>query len=244
MEKLKICLFTTIYKRYELTNYVLNYYNKLRQHFSEKVELILVCAGSEGELSKKQATKHGFNYVECENSPVSKKHNIACMECKQFNPDAVIYVGSDDVISYGLFGKYIDLINLNYDFVGVKDVYFLKKDSLLYWSGYKVGHNRYMEPIGPGKMFSKNLIEKLNWKPWGDSNVNKGLDSYVTKNLKKHIYTSKTLCLKEEEEYLIDIKTSFNISNLKDFKFEEKKSYEFTKEIGFDFDKIKEVLFV
>jgi hypothetical protein len=151
-------------------------------------------------------------------------------------------MGSDDFISDGLFDKYLTLLDEGYDFIGLKDVYFLTKEKLFYWEGYPKNNPRHKEPIGPCKLYSKKLMEKLKWRPWGDYKINKGLDSVVTKRLSNIKYKSKILSLTDIGEYCIDVKVDFNISDIKHFKFKKEYDYSHTKNVGFDFNPIKNKL--
>jgi len=241
--KLKICLFTVSYKRLELTDYVLNFYNNIKKDISDICDLELVCIGSDGKKGKEIAEKNGFDYYEYTNEPVSQKHNYGAKICKRYNPDAVIYVGSDDIMTIDFFYYYIDLIKNGIDFCGIKDVYFLTKDLLGYWNGYKPNNIRYNEPIGPGKVYSKSLMEKLNWKPWGDKKINRGLDNLVTEKLNTiKDYKKKIISCNNVGGFFIDIKTKVNISNISEFTYDKEYDLEYINKLDINYDKIKDLL--
>lgn len=242
-EKPVICLFVAIYKRLELVDYVFNYYNNLKEELSDFCELKLICVGSEGKDSRNVAVKNGFEYYEFPNNPLSEKFNYACMQCEKYNPDAVIAIGSDDIISSNIFNEYINLIDENIDFCGILDIFILTKNRLNYWEGYPKNSKRYLEPVGPGKFFSNKLIKKLNWRPWDGNFQNRNLDGLSNKNLKKLKYTKKLIKCSDIEGFLIDIKTNFNVSNPNSAIYKEIYDIEYIKNLGIDYDKIEHLLF-
>lgn len=240
--KIKLCLFTATYSRFELTDYVLNYYKDIKSKLSDVCDLHLVCVGSDGKIGKEIAEKNGFEYLEHPNEPLSQKHNFGILACKKHNPDGIIHVGSDDILSIEFFKYYIDCLNNNIDFCGIKDIYFLTKDKLGYWSGYKSDTPRYNEPVGPGKLYSKRLMDLLNWRPWGDIEINRTLDRVVTNNLKKHTYNSKLIKCSDVGGLLMDIKTNVNITDINDFIYDEEYGIEYINQLNIDYDKIKHIL--
>jgi len=243
MSKFKICLVTVIDKRPILTNFVLSYYNKLKNKLKDFIEIELICIGSENELSKNIALKHSFEYHEFPNNPVSHKHNKVFEVCKNKNVDGVVYVGSDDIIDEVFFFEYIKSIENGIDFLGFKDVYFLTKDSLGFWGGYEKSTSRYDEPIGPGKFYSKKLLDKLNWSPWGNEAKDKGLDSLCWRELSKIPDIKKSIkSCKDINGHIIDIKTETNISNIFDFKFKEIYDINYILDLKFDYEKIRNIL--
>lgn len=243
MSKFKICLVTVIYKRHTLTNFVLSYYDNLKNKLKDSIEIELICVGSENNLSRDLALKNNFEYYEYPNNPVSHKHNKVFEVCKNKNVDGVVYVGSDDIIDEVFFLEYIKSLENGIDFLGFKDVYFLTKDNLGFWGGYEKTTSRYGEPIGPGKLYSKKLLDKLNWRPWGNESKDRGLDSLCWKELSKINDVKKTIkSCKDINGHIIDIKTETNISNIFDFKFNENYDINYIIGLDFDYEKIRNIL--
>lgn len=240
--KLKLCLFTVTYKRPELTEYIFNYYKNIKNELSDICDINLVCVGSDGKPGELLANKYGFEYIEYSNEPVSQKHNKGAQECKKYNPDGVIYFGSDDIISINILKHHIECLKNNIDFCGIRDVYFLTKDLLGYWGGYKSDSERYNEPIGPGKLYSKRLMDLLDWTPWGDSQINRNLDGFNWNLLSNHKFTKKIISCKELKGFIIDIKTDVNISNINRFKYDTQFGVDYIKSLNIDYDKIKHLL--
>jgi hypothetical protein len=241
-DKINLCLFTVTYKRPELTEYVFNYYENIKRELSNICNIHLICVGSDGKSGELLAHKYGFEYIEYPNEPVSQKHNKGALECKKYNPDGVIYFGSDDIISVNIIKHHIECLKNNIDFCGVSDVYFLTKDKLGYWGGYKSDSGRYGEPVGPGKLYSNRLMTLLGWKPWGDIELNRTLDRVVTNNLKKHTYSSKIIKCSDVGGLLIDIKTNVNITDINDFVYDKEYGVDYINNLNIDYHKIKHIL--
>lgn len=77
-----------IYQRHELTKIVLDYYRGLG--------IDLIIAGSEGVISQDLAK--GFKYIEVANSPLTYKNNAMLKAVQKYEHDAVVLLGSDDLI--------------------------------------------------------------------------------------------------------------------------------------------------
>jgi len=237
MNKIAVCI--PIYKRHEISDFVLGHYNQLRNELKDKIELILLCCGSEGEESKKIAEKNGFIYYEYPNTPLSQKQNFLYQKAKLFNPDACIKIDSDSILSVEFFYHYDYLINNDYDYGGISDIYFLTKKYLCYWAGYET--DRVGEPTGVGRFMSKKLLDLLDWKPWGSLEINSRLD----KNLTKNIQSIQNFNLKElnvscfdVNGVCIDLKSDFGISDINSFKFSNIIDIENNEIYGLDFTKI------
>lgn len=241
-DKINLCLFTVTYKRPELTEYVFNYYKNIKRELSDICNIHLICVGSDGKSGELLAHKYGFEYIEYPNEPVSQKHNRGALECKKYNPDGVIYFGSDDIISVNILKHHIECLKNNIDFCGVSDVYFLTKDKLGYWGGYKSDSGRYGEPIGPGKLYSNRLMTLLGWKPWGNSQINKSLDGFNWSLLSKYKFSKKIISCKKLNGFIIDIKTEVNISNINRFNYDEEYGLDYIKSLNIGYDNIKHLL--
>jgi len=216
----KIALCIPFYKRHNITSFVFDYYSKLKEELKDEIELILIAVGSEGSISKDIAESNDFAYSECPNNPISQKHNETYKQARRFNPDACIKVDSDTVITIEIFRYYNMLINEEYDYSGLIDVYFLFKNNLAYWGGYK--GRREEETVGVGRFLSSNLLNKINWSILGDAKTNNFFDSEMTRliNKQRNIKTIHTTC-KKENGYVIDIKSDFQLTKLEDFKHDE-----------------------
>lgn len=209
---MRIVLMVTMYKRHELTKFVFNHYNKIAKKKS-KVEIILCAAGSEGIISESIAVNNGFNYIEVNNYPLSTKHNKLLKYAREFNPDAVVLIGSDDMLSPNMFYLYADKINQGIDLFGFSDFYMYDRQ-MYHWNGYE--GLRIGESIGAGRMFSKRLLDSLDWDLWGAKEINSGLDGLCMSRLSTVKYTYQIIKI-PDFHLLVGIKAGQSITPINEF---------------------------
>jgi len=217
---MKLLVVTTIYGRQKLTDFVFEYYKNIKKELKNIIDFNLLVCGSEGKISEELTKKHGFEYTEHSNFPLSQKHNHLFKTAKNYNPDVVILIGSDDLISKETFIKYKEFSELGLDYVGFKDLY-MYDGTLYYWSGY--GEKRNEETIGAGRFYSKNILDKCDWDLWGDSKINKGLDAMAQIKIKRFNPKTEVLSCLNNSFIIVDIKTSNNITEISKFKILETK---------------------
>ena len=185
----KIVILTCVWKRPELTKFVLDYYRGLKNKLSNILHIDLLAVGSEGQKSKKICEESGFDYVEQANLPLSDKWETGINECEKYNSDAVVIVGSDDLLSEKTLFFLCNKIMEGRLIVGLKDMYLYDspKKKLYHWQGYetdsKQSKHRGLESIGLGRCLSKKLLEKLDYSIWKDFKINKGLDGAMNRKI-------------------------------------------------------------
>src|ERR1017187_2582030 len=114
---MRICIVTCLYKRPELSKIVMDYYSK-----NIKAQFIAVQSYESTDI---QPTKDGWHKGYAPNYPVAQKFNKAFEIAKNYNPDAVILIGSDDLLSPALIKYYQNFYSAKADYVlGLKDLYF------------------------------------------------------------------------------------------------------------------------
>jgi len=191
-----------IYQRPELSKIVLDYYYKLSKKYGFKV----VIAGSEGEKSRLIAKN--FHYIEVKNFPVSHKNNAMMRKSREFNPDAVVLLGSDDFICENVIKYYYKLIQEKENrVVGFKDLYFYGAFEQ-YLSHFKVIDKGF----GAGRFFPRLVLDKIDFLGWYGK-LNRGLDGNNMSVLNKNNIKSHSINLSEIDGFILDVKTDFNISN-------------------------------
>lgn len=209
MHKTKFAIVTAVWKRPEIFEMFAAAIKKLHH---DELEIIVIVAGSEGQKTRRMVNKHGFLYIETPNFPLSNKMNQTTLSAVKSGAKYVLCVGSDDLITQELLNRYVLSIKKNVDFAAVTDFYFYdtKTDVFAYWSGYKdkkrIGHT-----CGAGRMLSRALLMKMNCKPWSE-NINKGLDSSMSKRLNTIIHKSDVFSLKSENLFAFDVKSDMNIT--------------------------------
>lgn len=136
----------------------------------------VICVGSKDE--KQTVENAGAVFLEYENNPLGTKWNYGFDYAKRYNPDAVLFVGSSDWLSDNWLAETTPYLK-DYDLIGKKDFYmmdFQKEMRSCHWLGYVC--QRKDEPIGIGRLISRNILEKMNWNPFR-SDANHSMDSFM-----------------------------------------------------------------
>jgi hypothetical protein len=191
--KPRLVLLTCIWKRPELTDIILRYYEGIKDEYRDRVEIILICVGSEKMKSRLICEKYNCVYLEYANEPLSKKWGFGLKAASKYDPDGVVTLGSDDLVSKNTIERYIKCIQNNELFLGFYDIYFYsKKHSLIHWDGYGYSSinngmpGRTGETIGAGRFYSKHLLNYIEYNLWGDLSINSGLDFTASRTLEQH----------------------------------------------------------
>lgn len=154
----------------------------------------VICAGS-SVMEKRLCDELGAIYVPADNKPLARKWNKAFQKAREYKPNAVLFVGSSDWISW----DWLHILRLYVEyhhFVGVQGCHFLdigKTMRLVNWKGY--GEER-KESIGIGRLLSAKLMDALNWQPF-DNRLDNSMDSSMKKRVeaagfKEYIYPGMT----------------------------------------------------
>ena len=107
---MKIAIVTAVWKRPEVFKFFARGVHKLIESFPS-IQFEVIVTGSEGTQSEQMVTTEGFHYIEIPNEPLAEKHNSSLKKAKQLKPDYVLCLGSDDIISPGLFEIYLKEIS-------------------------------------------------------------------------------------------------------------------------------------
>ncbi len=245
-KKNSIALCIPFYKRHEITDFVFNYYHRLQEELKYFIDIIVITAGSEFEISRKLSEKYNFVYIEVSNNPLSQKHNALYLKAKEYNVDACLKIDSDNIISKEFFYFYNNLINEGYDYGGILDCFFVFKKDVIHFKGYSE-QSRLNEPMGTGRFLSKQLLDKLEWMPWSNLKIDDLFDKYLTKILKSSSYQIKSNVIRCQDigGYNIDIKSKFQITNVYDYNLNDIEHVDLYDTFNklFNIEKIKNVLF-
>lgn len=200
----RITIVTAIYGRHDLCSITMYYYRKLQQN--SKHDITLLAVGSEGIKSGALCDTYGWNYCEYENQPLSQKFNHLFAEAEKTNPDLVILVGSDDLVSESIINWYADNVPNSYPhLVGLKDLYFydIQQEVAYYFSGYPPPSPR---TIGAGRCFSRHILDKMFFRLWADEKVNRGLDSCSTRQMARKGINEVAYTMEQLGGIAVDIK--------------------------------------
>ena len=122
------------------------------------------------------AKEFDCEFISIDNDPLGNKWNKGFQASKNYNADAVMFMGSSDWCSDG----YIERCKENtkdFGMIGQLGCHFADVSDqirLVHWKGYK--HNmRHNEPIGIGRFLNREFMDAINWNPFNPT-INSGLD--------------------------------------------------------------------
>lgn len=210
----RIGVLTALWKRPSLSRIVLAKYNAIRESLSN-ADLRLYAVGSEGEASRQIGEENGFTYVEYANEPLGAKWNFGLRAMRGDELDAVVIVGSDDLLNETYFLRQVELLNEGCRFSGLQDLYLLDLRTLrfAYWPGYDDRSGRRGEPIGVGRCVHRTLLDEVDWKLW-DDHSNKMLDHSMFVRLRRRIVDGSNTALlncRRENMMALDVKYDSNM---------------------------------
>ena len=223
---MRIVLLTCLWKRFELTKVVLRATQRLQKQLAPNIQLDLLAVGSEGPQSKALAESCGFDTIDFPNTPLSRKWNRGAQVARDYDPDGVIIVGSDDVRSENLIRWHARQHEQGRHFFGLLDLFFFDLASLNlgYWAGNRPSGevNRVGEPIGCGRCFSRSLLDKTEWNLWPhESPRDCHLDALTYSFLTANGFDCQAWRMHEIGAPAVDIKTSVNINSFEMIDYDE-----------------------
>jgi len=211
----RLTIITTLWKRPELTDMILEYYQELARQYP----IDLLCAGSEGHNSQHLAVINGWDYIEHPNQPLTQKHNALTMEALKRGAEAVQLIGSDDILSPRLIEYVLQNYSAEADYLlGLKDLYFYSQRTgkAIHHKGF-IG-NKIEFSIGCGRVFSRRILTQMDGRPWGNDIQHRGLDLLCSRRMKA-LGISERLVTMEEAGEAVDIKTDIGLTKMETFDF-------------------------
>lgn len=169
---MRIGLLTAIWGRPRVTELVLDYYDTI------KGDLCIAIVSDEDPDPLEEYETTNFEVFAYPNKPLSNKWNYGMSMMKDWKPDAVIIVGSDDLIT----PKYIEacryFLKHGAEYICLEGAYFFDaiKQRMCYGKARR---------LGLGRCLSRSLLERVDWNPWPNG-LNSGLDGAMDEVLAPH----------------------------------------------------------
>lgn len=154
---------------------------------------------------KETCERYNIQHIEYPNKPLTGKFNRACIEMKG-KVDAVMVMGSDNVISTETFLRIHAEIEKGANLVGLDDVYFFGMDSV---ATNKLVHFSHTTVLGVGRTISSSVLDKVVWKPW-NTERDRAIDTVMLDTVRKYVTASVLL----KGGKVFDLKTSWNLNRL------------------------------
>jgi hypothetical protein len=207
----RIVISIPFYSRSEITSFVFQHYYRLKLELQNSLDLILIAVGENEE--RHIAEDNGFEFVECENI-LSKKINKGFKYSQVYEPDAVLKIDSDTIITKEYFINCIDWIKQGLDYVGIIDIYFAFQNTIKFWQGYT--NHRRGEGHGVGRFISSKLLKQVNFEPV-NKEAKRGIDSIMHTNLMSQAPKYKTFYMSDLNCEIIELKSDFQITDVNHF---------------------------
>lgn len=166
---------------------------------------IVIVGESRGEEELAEAT--GAIFVSHPNNPLGAKFQAGVNKARELKADALMMLGSDDWITSNWCSRMMQEIDKGFDLVGGKQLFILSLGfdarELVCLSGYQEPERRD-EPLGAGRMFSRRILDKMEWKVFPEMSDG-GLDGASYSLAVAH---GAGICVVEDEDAVImDIKS-------------------------------------
>ena len=136
----------------------------------------------------------GWHFVRAPNQPLANKGNKACLAMKEFQPDIVINVGSDDFVSPEYVQSVIRAVEAGAHYIVPREVFFYDAPTGRACRAFK-NHS-----LKAGAAFSKDLLDRFHWQPWWKSG------QYPDRDLDKRIGVRNRTILPYGSGAVVDVK--------------------------------------
>jgi len=198
---MRIAIVTAFHEREETARIVCESLAQLRLDAGGHDIALEICAVYDGETQPKGPT----HIVRFPNNPISDRMNRACLIAKPGGPDAVIFIGGDNIINLPYLLWVRDQIADGADVCGPIDCYFYRRltGEQAYWAGYE--GRRAGEPIGAGRAISRRVLEKVDWQPW-PMGLNQNLDGAMWDRIRHFVSDVRSVRLRDIGGVVLDIK--------------------------------------
>jgi len=208
---LKLAIVTALWKRPQVSNLVLDWYANLE---ISGIDLVRIAVASpeddtvwgNGFITHDLHTNGHFSsynqwfWHSYPNLPLSDKFNYGVRMAGNHDPDAVMIVGSDNLISPEYFKELKYYWAYGYGYTAPSGTYF--------FNGHECRYVRSTVGCGAGRVLSKEILNKCNWQPY-----EAGADKYIETSMKNRIGAPDYMIdvSPESGRYVVDIKTKDNI---------------------------------
>jgi hypothetical protein len=159
-----------------------------------------------GEEDKSICNEYKVWHITQQNRPCTEKFNRAMQYMRDISQDAVMTLGSDDIISTGFYIKTLQELENGADYIGTRVFYLYSAQGIDRGKMVKLDTP---QTKGIGRTVTKDILDQCNWRLW-DTERNWGMDAIATKNIVK--YAKKKAII---EDIICDVKTKDNLNHYK-----------------------------
>ena len=195
---MRLGLLTAAWERSNLTNFILRYYASLFIPGVELVPVVVVSPQDEDPCDPPEA----WHVVRFQNSPLSSKWNAGLAVCADLDLDAVMIVGSDDMIS----ASYITMVTQRYMRRPASTDFIQPKILHIHNVGSDYVYRIPSIPTGAGRMLSRRLLDAMKWQGW-EGGIDAYLDASMTARVNSISHSPYTVASDTNTEWaIVDIK--------------------------------------
>tara|TARA_B100001059_G_scaffold236815_2_gene290825 strand:+ start:6098 stop:7180 length:1083 start_codon:yes stop_codon:yes gene_type:complete len=226
----KLVIVSCIYKRMDISTFCIKRWSEYKH-----IHKIIVVYSLDEDFQRIKDLPN-IHFVKHDNNPLSLKFQKGVSEAKQFNADAIMILGSDDIVSQEYIDKSHDYLDKEYQYIGINtwlNSCFYRNNFIYTEATYR--YRVQGDGIGAGRIISKYLLDMCKWNLYVFSRpLNKCLDGNSFKNIKPHISKDKIifdivqyplLCTKSiEEEKSISFKNTYLSFIINTFRAQDTKS--------------------
>jgi len=184
----------------------------------ERLETYIPAVVVSDEADKCICNEYKVWHITQQNDPATEKFNRAFKYMQSQNVDAVMTLGSDDIISCGFYTKTLAELDKGADYVGTRVFYFYCGQGLERGKMVKLDTP---QTKGIGRTVTKVILDQCDWRLWwddkwdnpdykGKKERNSGMDAVATYNIVK--YAKKKAII---EDIIVDVKTRQNLNSFK-----------------------------
>lgn len=199
--KINLLIYLAVWRRPEITELCFIGIERMKKHNAYSIQTFAVI--SEPEMIQ-LCNKYGVKWVMADNYPLGSKKNQGLQEAKKLDFDYLMEIGSDDLVTNELLTQYLDYFG-THQFFGISDAAYLDSES-----GTCRRLISHKSTYGAGRVISRKLIERMNWKLWNDD-INRGLDNNSTLRIETTTKVKFHKVPPTDVPGIIDVKSSENI---------------------------------
>ncbi len=173
---MRLVIHMPLWGRLDIARLVLENLAAVRAEVAPAIDLRIACSVSE-DGAHELAWELADIALPWPNLPLGAKCNRLLLECRELDPDAVMILGSDDLVDAFLVSAWAGAIRGGYDYVGLTDFFVLdlEADRLAHFKGYETEFGKGRS-IGAGRCFSRSLLDRMGWVLWRPD-LDRNLDS-------------------------------------------------------------------
>jgi len=151
----------------------------------------------------------GVAHVVHPNNPTSVKWNVATEYMRSAGVSYIVVLGSDDIFSSDCLRTLISEMDKGTDLIGFNSIYLYDTDGMSKGKLMRVTSGAL---LGVGKTISKSVLDAVDWKPWGESHRNFGMDAILHRTISPHVKSKAII-----DGVIVDCKSQYSLNKFRMF---------------------------